>query len=86
MGAQSGAKPWRVAVIGAGMAGLTAAYRLQQAGAQVEVFEREPVAGGRVATVRKNGFVIDTGAILLSAQYQRTLALVGELGLQAQLQ
>jgi len=39
----------KVAVIGAGPAGLTAAYRLAQGGFPVTVFERLPVAGGMLA-------------------------------------
>jgi len=73
--------PPRIAVVGAGMAGLAAAWRLHQAGAQVQVFEREPVVGGRAATVAQDGFLIDTGAILLSSQYHRTLGLVRDVGL-----
>jgi protoporphyrinogen oxidase len=41
----------RVAVLGAGMAGLVAAYRLAKGGAEVDVYERWPGLGGQVATV-----------------------------------
>jgi protoporphyrinogen oxidase len=41
----------RVAVIGAGVAGLTAAYRLGEAGHECDVYERWPGLGGQVATV-----------------------------------
>lgn len=40
----------RIAVIGAGVAGLSAAHALQDRGHQVRVFEKGPIAGGRVAT------------------------------------
>ena len=40
----------RVAVIGAGPAGLTAAHRLRRGGAEVIVMERETAAGGRTKT------------------------------------
>ena len=36
----------KITVIGAGLAGLTAAHRLQQAGFSVNVFEREQSPGG----------------------------------------
>ena len=42
-------KPQRVAVVGAGPAGLTAALRLFQQGYQVTVYEKLPVAGGMMA-------------------------------------
>lgn len=41
----------RVAIIGAGLAGLTAAYRLHQKGYDVEVFEARRRVGGRVHSV-----------------------------------
>ena len=37
----------RIAVVGSGPAGMTAAYRLQQAGHAVEVLEARDVVGGR---------------------------------------
>jgi len=42
-----------VAILGAGIAGLTAAYELLQAGYEVYVFEAQEHAGGRSRTVRK---------------------------------
>ena len=41
----------RVAVLGAGVAGLTAAYRLAQRGIGVDVYERWPGLGGQAATL-----------------------------------
>lgn len=52
----------RVAVIGAGIAGLAAARTLNQHGVAVVVYEKSRGVGGRVATRRSNGFVWDTGA------------------------
>lgn len=40
----------RIAIVGSGPAGLTAAYDLQKAGHQVVVFEKLPVAGGMMST------------------------------------
>ena len=42
----------RIAVIGAGLSGLTAGYRLKQAGLDVKVFEARRRAGGRVFTIQ----------------------------------
>ncbi|HET9013857.1 MAG TPA: FAD-dependent oxidoreductase, partial [Gemmatimonadaceae bacterium] len=45
----------RTAVIGAGVAGLTAAYRLAQAGHRCDVYERWPGLGGQAATLDVGG-------------------------------
>ena len=47
----------KVAVLGAGLAGMTAAYELAKLGYQVEVLEARPFAGGRCQTARK-GFTL----------------------------
>ena len=52
----------RVAVIGAGMAGAAAAWKLKQAGWQVTVYEKESYVGGRTHTYRGDGFHVNTGA------------------------
>jgi protoporphyrinogen oxidase len=44
-----------IAIVGAGLTGLVAAYRLSRAGWQVTVFERYPEAGGLVATFDAGG-------------------------------
>lgn len=72
----------RVAVVGAGLAGLTAGYRLQQAGCEVEIFEATDVAGGRVQTVRAGGYAMDVGASALGSTYHAYLALAEELGVE----
>ena len=76
----------RVAVVGAGVTGLTAAWRLQQAGHRVQVFEALDTPGGRTRSIAKDGFVFDVGAITLLPTYARVSALLQELGLGAQLQ
>jgi phytoene dehydrogenase-like protein len=59
----------RVAVAGAGLAGLTAAARLAEAGADVTVFEREPTVGGRVHTDHRDGYLLDRGFQVLFPAY-----------------
>ncbi len=57
----------RAAIVGAGLSGLTAGHRLQAAGWQVDVFEATDAPGGRVQTVRRDGYAIDTGASALGS-------------------
>ena len=50
----------RVVILGAGIAGLTAAYRLSKAGYQCKVLEARTRAGGRVWTVRGGDRIVET--------------------------
>src|SRR5471032_2103464 len=70
-----------VAVVGAGIAGLTAAYRLQQAGARVTVFEAQPVVGGRMGDRRERDLVFNSGARLVYPFGRTFNRLVDELSL-----
>lgn len=76
----------RVIVVGAGIAGLVAAYRLQQAGARVTVLEASRRVGGRMTTDVVDGCVIDRGAQFLSSGYRTLLPLIREVGLGERLQ
>ncbi len=70
----------KVAVIGAGWAGLAGALRLQDAGLDTTVFEAAPVTGGRARRVDdKNMGAIDNGQHLLLGAYTQTLALIERL-------
>lgn len=64
----------RTAVIGAGIGGLAAAVRLAAAGDDVTVWEKNPVAGGKVAELRSGPWRFDTGPSLFTLP-----ELVGEL-------
>ena len=68
-------------VIGAGLAGLSAGYRLLQAGFEVTVLEKRDRVGGRVLTLRRDGFVIDAGPDAMTEGYRNFKALATELGL-----
>ncbi|BDB43858.1 MULTISPECIES: protoporphyrinogen/coproporphyrinogen oxidase [Mycobacterium] len=70
----------RAAVVGGGIAGLTAALRLKQAGWQVVVLEAADHAGGRVETIKDQGYIVDTGATAIAARYPIFTALAEELG------
>ena len=70
----------RVAVVGAGWAGLAAAVHARKAGHEVEVFEMAPQSGGRARTVQVAGHALDNGQHILIGAYQATLALMREVG------
>ena len=55
----------RVVVVGAGMGSLAAAIRLGVMGYEVEVFEKNGQAGGRIGRLQEGGFTFDTGPSLL---------------------
>ena len=55
-----------VVVVGAGLAGLSAALRLAGAGRKVTVLERESVPGGRNGLLNKDGYSFDTGPSVLT--------------------
>ncbi|MGQ2965382.1 hydroxysqualene dehydroxylase HpnE [Methylophilus sp.] len=73
--------PRHVAVVGAGLAGLAAAYTLLSSGHQVSLFEAAPQAGGRARGVPHAETMLDNGQHLCIGAYQATLALLGEAGL-----
>jgi phytoene dehydrogenase-like protein len=58
-----------VLIVGAGLAGLNAAIRLQAAGVDVTIIESSDRAGGRVASDVIDGFICDRGFQLINAQY-----------------
>ncbi len=55
-----------VAIIGAGIAGIAAALRLQKQGFQVTVFEANEKLGGKMAEVIGDGFRFDRGPTVLT--------------------
>ncbi|MEV0981580.1 NAD(P)/FAD-dependent oxidoreductase [Streptomyces sp. NPDC049915] len=58
-----------VVVVGAGVAGLSAAHRLTSAGITTAVLEAAPCVGGRMATEKVDGFRLDRVGQLLSTAY-----------------
>ena len=73
-----------VVVVGAGLAGLHAARRLDQAGVDVLVYEASSRVGGRTFTLRDrfaDGQIVEMGGELVDSNHSAMHALVEELGL-----
>jgi oxygen-dependent protoporphyrinogen oxidase len=71
-----------VAVVGAGIAGLAAAHHLQRAGLDVRVFEASGRVGGRMASTRRDGYLLDEGAETIAARgYDATWELIRATGI-----
>jgi protoporphyrinogen/coproporphyrinogen III oxidase len=71
----------RIAVVGGGAAGLSAAARLVAAGAEVVVLEARPWLGGRIRTDVVDDYRIDTYTQLIGSAHHELLRLLDELGL-----
>ncbi|MGB4859961.1 MAG: FAD-dependent oxidoreductase, partial [Dokdonella sp.] len=73
-----------VVIVGAGIAGLTAAWRLRQAGIRVHLYEAQERIGGRMLSLRNHfadGQVCELGGELIDTGHLRIRALAAELGL-----
>lgn len=71
------------AVVGAGLAGLAAAWRLARAGVQVRVFEAGPHAGGVIRSVREGAWLAEHGANSMADPPPAVRALLRDAGLEA---
>ncbi len=75
----------RVIVVGAGMAGLNAAYQLKKAGVEATVFEARRRLGGRMFSVAGavgDGLITELGGTLINSDHHDMLSLVDEFKLQ----
>ncbi|PRQ54205.1 putative protoporphyrinogen oxidase [Rosa chinensis] len=72
----------RVAVVGAGVSGLAAAYKLKSHGFDVTVLEAEGRAGGKLRSVSCNGLVWDEGANTMTESEAEVQTLLDNLGLR----
>src|SRR5688500_17881988 len=78
------APPRKVIVLGAGLAGLAAAYELRRAGHEVTVLEARERAGGRVNTLREpfaDGLHAEDGALFIPQNHDLTLGYARSFGL-----
>jgi len=79
-----GVKP-KIIVIGAGFAGLSAAYKLKKAGCEVTVLESRSRFGGRVFSHvldKDENLIIELGAEWVGASHERLISMCSEFGLE----
>ncbi len=69
----------KVIILGAGLAGLSAAWHLQRAGIDCQVFEQEPEVGGLCRSRKINGFVFDCSGHLLHFKHTYPFRLIRDL-------
>ncbi len=74
-----------VAIIGAGITGLTAAWKLQQEGISVRVFEKKNQPGGSIRTFEKEGYLVEEGPNTLQLSNQEHEEFLKDLGLENEL-
>lgn len=71
----------KIAVVGAGAAGLAATHALRKAGADVTTFEAGETAGGRARCYSKGGYLFDTGAQFMAQVCLTQMRLCNEMGI-----
>lgn len=69
-------------IIGAGMAGLTAARKLAESGQRVLVLEARERVGGRIRTLREQGEILELGAEFIHGKAPELWDLINEAGLE----
>ncbi len=80
-------RPKKIIVVGAGMAGLVAAYELLRAGHDPIILEAQQRVGGRIQTYREpfsDGLYAEAGAMRLPKSHTLTMAYVEKFKLKTQ--
>lgn len=83
-GRPGGGRGPEVVIVGAGIAGLVAGHRLQEAGVAVRILEAQNRTGGRMLSLRNHfpdGQVVELGGELIDTGHARIRALCDELGI-----
>ena len=75
-----------VVIVGGGITGLSAAYRLQQRGIDVTLLESSSRLGGKLGSETRSGFLLEHGPDCFLTRKPRGIALCQELGIAEQLQ
>ena len=71
-----------IAIVGAGLTGLTTAYRLKQRGARVVVYEASDRIGGSIKSERRDGYLAELGPSSLAVPSGPVAVLLSDLGLE----
>ncbi|MFQ6617036.1 MAG: oleate hydratase, partial [Fidelibacterota bacterium] len=71
-------------IIGGGIAGLTAAFKLKQAGIRVTVLETRSHPGGAIDTVEDGGYLVEKGPNTILETSPRVAELVNDIGLESE--
>ena len=88
MAARRGINVKKVAIVGGGITGLAAAYRLQTLAPEINVtlIERDTRLGGKISTERVDGFIIESAPDCFLSRKPEGIALCEELGITNRLQ
>src|SRR5687767_1179393 len=71
-----------VAIIGGGITGLTAAFRLKEKGIPVTIYEAGARVGGVIQSVRQNGYLVECGPNTCLETSPKISNLVRDLGIE----
>ncbi len=72
-----------VAIIGGGITGLTAAYRLRDVGIPVKIYEASARVGGVIQTIAQDGFLAENGPNTILETSELIGSLISDLGLES---